>query len=523
LSGTKPFEGRPLAKLLMAITQAPHVPLQQRAPALPKAVCDLVDRMLAKPRDQRPATAGLVRDELRAILGRESVMKPNVVAVAEEFEETLVILPGTRPGSTAASAPAKTMPQPAAAVKGEPATTPEEKTAIVAPPPAPPKPVAVPPVAVTAAVVPPVPAAATNPARDGSLDAKPPAAARPAPAAAPPAARPAAGAAPKRTGLVIALVLVVALLGLGGGAMAAWWFVGPRLLQMAGLSKPVPAASTPAPASAPGGEAGTGAGTPESASPASAEPVSPPGTSAADGPAAPASPTSSADRAVATPDLAPSEPAAPAVAAPAPAATSTRQSVAQSPGAPALSPSASGQVPAATNAEVRSARRTSPESAGTPAASSREARPAGGGQPPAPAAAAPRVTEQLTHDTVATLSGQRGRSPYGNTESGATVAAVNRINWVLQQYAGALQRRDAEALREYRPSPGAAETQLLGARSVALRLETLDVQVDGTSATARCRRTLDATLESGAPLRQQGNVTVSLTRRATGWVITDVR
>jgi hypothetical protein len=125
---------------------------------------------------------------------------------------------------------------------------------------------------------------------------------------------------------------------------------------------------------------------------------------------------------------------------------------------------------------------------------------------------------------VATLSGQRtGGSGYGVPQGGATVAAVNRINWVLEQYAGALERRDAESVREYRPSLSAFESQLLGAQRVSFKLDGVRVEVEGTTATARCRRTVDATLQGGKTLKEQGAVTLSLTRRTAGWIITDVR
>ena len=91
LSGTKPFEGRPLAKLLSAIAQLPHEPLRVRAPAVPRSVSDLVDRLLSKPRDGRPATAGIVRDELRAILGRESSAATKATLAHEDFDETVLL------------------------------------------------------------------------------------------------------------------------------------------------------------------------------------------------------------------------------------------------------------------------------------------------------------------------------------------------------------------------------------------------------------------------------------------------
>ncbi len=107
LSGTKPFEGRPLAKLLSSIAQAPHEPLQVRAPAVPKSVSDLVDRLLSKPRDGRPATAGIVRDELRAIMGRASSAATKATLAHEDSDETVFLttpsLPPPAPGTLAAA------------------------------------------------------------------------------------------------------------------------------------------------------------------------------------------------------------------------------------------------------------------------------------------------------------------------------------------------------------------------------------------------------------------------------------
>ncbi len=107
LSGTKPFEGTPLARLLSAIPRLPHTPLLQRAPAVPKGVSDLVDRLLSKPREGRPATAGLVRDELRAILGRESSAATRATLAEADYEETLFMATASRPPAPASLAAAQ--------------------------------------------------------------------------------------------------------------------------------------------------------------------------------------------------------------------------------------------------------------------------------------------------------------------------------------------------------------------------------------------------------------------------------
>jgi hypothetical protein len=58
---------------------------------------------------------------------------------------------------------------------------------------------------------------------------------------------------------------------------------------------------------------------------------------------------------------------------------------------------------------------------------------------------------------------------------------------------------------------------------LSVRLENLAIEVNGTSAVARCRRTVEGTLASGAPVRESRNVAFGLTRQPTGWIITDVR
>jgi hypothetical protein len=100
---------------------------------------------------------------------------------------------------------------------------------------------------------------------------------------------------------------------------------------------------------------------------------------------------------------------------------------------------------------------------------------------------------------------------------------VARINYVLEQYVKALVNADAEAIREFRPSLSPAETALMRARQLKVRLEDVRVEVNGVEATARCRRKIDGTSESGAPLQEDGVAVYRLVRRASGWVIADVK
>jgi ketosteroid isomerase-like protein len=122
-----------------------------------------------------------------------------------------------------------------------------------------------------------------------------------------------------------------------------------------------------------------------------------------------------------------------------------------------------------------------------------------------------------------TLDAFKGRTSGRGDDAMANLAAVNRINYVLEQYVRALVNADADALREHRLSPSAEETALMRARELKVRLEDLRVEVNGTDAVARCRRRIDGTADSGARIQQDAAVTFHLTRRAAGWIITEIR
>jgi ketosteroid isomerase-like protein len=100
---------------------------------------------------------------------------------------------------------------------------------------------------------------------------------------------------------------------------------------------------------------------------------------------------------------------------------------------------------------------------------------------------------------------------------------VSRINYVLEQYVKALVNADAQAIGEFRPSLSPGETALMRARQLKVRLEDVRVEVNGAEATARCRRRVEGTSESGAPMREDGVAIYRLVRRASGWVIADVK
>ncbi|MBL8612705.1 MAG: serine/threonine protein kinase [Myxococcales bacterium] len=103
LSGARPIEGESLGPLLCAITSDPIPPLAHVRPDLPRAVTSLVDRMLARRREDRPSLA-----EVRAELA-------GATAAAETMREA-----GTRPMALVRPAAAPPPPATAAAWGLEP-------------------------------------------------------------------------------------------------------------------------------------------------------------------------------------------------------------------------------------------------------------------------------------------------------------------------------------------------------------------------------------------------------------------
>jgi ketosteroid isomerase-like protein len=129
----------------------------------------------------------------------------------------------------------------------------------------------------------------------------------------------------------------------------------------------------------------------------------------------------------------------------------------------------------------------------------------------------------VSQDTVESLAGKQTGQGYDASTAGSVQAAVSRINYVLEQYVKALVNGDTDAIREFRPSLSPAESALMRARQLKVRLEDVRVEINGGEATARCRRRIDGTSESGAPLQEDGVATYRLVRKASGWVIADVR
>jgi serine/threonine-protein kinase len=537
LSGTKPFEGKPLARLLAAITQTPHVPLQQRAPSIPKGVSDLVDRLLAKPRDARPASAGLVRDELRAILGRETSAATKAKLVEDEYGETLFMAAPARVSTPPASVPSPgSAPPPAGltpAVAAVPAAAfetittpvpappalrppgghmsatqaapglagaqddtvvPASATAAPAPGPArvePPRPAAqapavaaVMPVPAASTPAPAVVAATTAPAAPVAV-AVPPA---PAPAAAAVTPRvKAAASAPREShlGLVVLIAVLVAAVAVVGAAGAGWWYyshvIRPEGPKAAGQAQAVaPAPSTPVPAA------------PSSEPP----PVTP---SAAPPPAQGAStqgPAAGGEQPLTAPPPATSQAAGP---------------VAHPPAAASPAP-----TPPADTGRAPSGKAAAPTIRQEPSGTESQ----GSGVSPAPSELA---RPGLRQDTVAVLAGRDSSRGYDTSQSASDLAAVKRVNLVLGEYVDALVHGDEAAMQAVRSSLTPSEKNLMRFRRLKVRLEDVRVEVHGTEATARCRRILDGTSSLNTSIQDQGPVVFSLTRKPTGWVITDVR
>ena len=578
LSGRRPFDAKPLARQLTAITQSPHVPLRDCAPGVPPIIAGLVDRLLAKSRDQRPETAGAVRDELRAFLGREpgsnrwdlsdpDEMEPTFVmkavrevpvapaeslAAAGADEPTLVqqvpppISQTHTPPTLTSAEPTSPVPPPVGVpdqapppLSAMPPAAPDSSTPVV-PPPLPPLDVTasarvvVPPVAPPAAPGPGVPAAApsTSPlappivAGPGAAAAVPPPIAfAQKPAAAAPVATASSGTAKGKSALpgVLALLALVVLTLLSA---FGWWYVSGGSASMPSWfpkfgGSPSTNATPPAqqPADAPSAQVAApsmpATSTPEaSPAPSPTEPVAPSATPSSAAATSPqpepvAPPVVTPAAPPAAPTAEPSASSRPRASSPTPLAEAKVISPSKKEAAPkpqaVVQPAAPGREPMAAPLEKREEpRREEPR---------RE-------EPRAPSA--PRQTAPLTRETVDAFSGgsQGGALPM---DSASRVAAINRVTWTVQQYGETLGRGDAAGFRKLRAAVTSTEASWLEAKSLKVVLEDIRVEVNGTEAVARCRRSVEGTGATGAAIREQGSVIFQLTRRTSGWVITDVR
>jgi serine/threonine-protein kinase len=64
LAGRLPFEGTSMVSMLASIAKGTPVPLAKAAPRVPPEVCDLVMRLMAHRKEDRPADAAGVAAEL---------------------------------------------------------------------------------------------------------------------------------------------------------------------------------------------------------------------------------------------------------------------------------------------------------------------------------------------------------------------------------------------------------------------------------------------------------------------------
>jgi hypothetical protein len=113
--------------------------------------------------------------------------------------------------------------------------------------------------------------------------------------------------------------------------------------------------------------------------------------------------------------------------------------------------------------------------------------------------------------------------PAPKPNSPEMIAAVNRVMNVFERYAQALSARNEEALREVRSGTTDAERAILRAREAKVTIEVSSVDVSGTTATATCQQTVDATAADGKPIRTSGTATFHLVRQPTGWMITEIK
>jgi eukaryotic-like serine/threonine-protein kinase len=188
---------------------------------------------------------------------------------------------------------------------------------------------------------------------------------------------------------------------------------------------------------------------------------------------------------------------------------------------------------AATRESGRDATRTTPpsnppptdDSPGKPTDSSRDttapARDQGNRDAPARDQGSRDTQTRTPFDSSSVSAFQSRGSQSGTfyTDSPSTAAAVARITYTLEAYSNAIEKRDLDALRDVRNPVTPAESALVsGTPATTVRFTDLDINVDGTQGRVRCRRAITT-----GGKRSTSQVEVHLTRRPSGWVITDIR
>jgi outer membrane protein OmpA-like peptidoglycan-associated protein len=140
--------------------------------------------------------------------------------------------------------------------------------------------------------------------------------------------------------------------------------------------------------------------------------------------------------------------------------------------------------------------------------------------PPAPPRPVPAPAPQ---PQAAPPTARTAPAPAPMPTSPEMVATVNRVKYVIERYAEALSGRNEETLRDVRANATERERALLQAREVKVSIEVASVDVGGTTATATCRQTVEATAADGKPIRSSGTAVFQLVRRPAGWVITEIK
>ena len=108
LAGEKPFKADSITALLMKIVHEPHVPLRERAHDLPDGASELVERLLAKDPNGRPASAREVHGALLAISTAHPVLAGSTVAILAGAVTGRISTPG--PPTPAVSRAAAVVP-----------------------------------------------------------------------------------------------------------------------------------------------------------------------------------------------------------------------------------------------------------------------------------------------------------------------------------------------------------------------------------------------------------------------------
>ena len=113
--------------------------------------------------------------------------------------------------------------------------------------------------------------------------------------------------------------------------------------------------------------------------------------------------------------------------------------------------------------------------------------------------------------------------PQQKPNSPEMVAATNRVKYVIEQYAAALNNRNEQALGDVRTGVTDAERALLKAREVKVSIEVSSVDVSGTAATATCQQNIDTAAADGKSVKTSGTVVFQLVRQPAGWMITEIK